>query len=91
MSIRKEHGKKLPIVEIEWLDSQSQGRWGSRAGYEKTCDVAECTTIGYLLSKDSRKVTVVQTRHPLQDDVLDAISIPTAAIKRIRRIPKKKR
>ena len=41
---------KVPMVEVEWVDSCSKGGWRSRAEYlEQTVDF--CRTAGYLLKR----------------------------------------
>ena len=44
-----------PIVEVEWIDSATQGGWHARDGDH---EVAKCLTAGYLLAEyDDRYVT----------------------------------
>lgn len=72
------------IVEVDWTDSSSVGRWKSREEY-LAYDPLMCRSVGYLLVKDKRKVTLLQSLAE-HGDMADATVIPRACITRMRRL-----
>lgn len=77
--------KDLPIVEVEWVDSCSHGKWTSREYYEKET-VSVCRSVGYLLVKDRIQIQVLQSQDETSEQVADSISIPRTAVLRVRRL-----
>ena len=76
--------RKLPIVEVEWRDSVSRGRWSTREDYSKETP-ANCTSVGYLLKSDREKVIIVQSTEE-KSYVLDSITIPRSCVQAIRKL-----
>ncbi len=75
--------KKPRIVEVEWIDASSKGGWGSVEWYLKNSQPSLCRSTGYLLRKDAKAVTLVQSLGDHKDGT-DAIAIPRSCVKRIR-------
>lgn len=76
------------LVEVEWTDSASRGRWDSLENYKEERP-ARCKTAGYLVVKDRTRVIVALSQgdtHALISTVLDAITIPRGCVTRIRRL-----
>lgn len=72
------------IVEVEWVDSAARGHWDSIEEYRKH-DIVTCRTAGYLLKKNKRAVTIIQSQHA-ESGLSDAMAIPMRAVTRIRRL-----
>ncbi len=78
--------ERFPIVEIDWLDACRSGGWSSLDYYKKRT-LAKCRTTGYLINKDRKHVTVMQS---LGSDVdgTDGITIPRSNIQKMRILKK---
>ena len=80
------------IVEVRWHDASSNAiGWDSEAKYRSWARKADggwnCRTVGYLLHKGKRSLTVVTTRGKRPDggiSVDHAISIPRGMIAKAR-------
>ncbi len=70
------------IVRIEWEDSCSDDAWQSR---EKalTHSPSKCRTVGFLLKKDKKEVTVAGNLSDTTTQVGMLMSIPRSCIKKI--------
>jgi hypothetical protein len=79
--------KHKRIVEVEWTDSCSQGGWGTTESHLSN-HPSTCRTVGYLLARDKRRITVVQSQSDTTLNVAEGMSIPAFAVKRIRYIGK---
>jgi hypothetical protein len=53
--------RKLPLVKVVWHDAQSTGSWMSLAEARAESDLVEVETVGWLIRKDKRVTTVIQT------------------------------
>ena len=74
------------IIEIEWLDSNGQSRWAALSEYKKHT-VADCKTIGYLLTQNKKEVVLMFTQSPCNDgDGNGAMAIPRGCITKIKRL-----
>jgi hypothetical protein len=74
------------LVEVDWTDSASRGRWDTIENYKKEVP-ALCRSAGYLIVKNDRVVILLQTQSiNTLNDALDAITIPRGCITRIRRL-----
>jgi hypothetical protein len=83
------------IVEIDWLDSVSRGRWTARKEIEEWAkgDSPSAThrSVGYLLTRTDRVIVVVQSMVGYGDDgsdemVAEAQSIPLVAVLAVRQL-----
>ena len=74
------------LVEVDWVDSASRGRWDSLANYKKEV-TAYCRSAGYLIANTKRHIIVLQTQGANTiNDALDAITIPKGCILKIRKL-----
>ena len=80
--------RKLPIAEVEWIDSSASGSWRKRQEYEKE-QPSECRTAGYLLKANRHCVVIVQSIDPEGDNVSDSMTIPRSCVKSVTRLEKK--
>jgi hypothetical protein len=83
--------KAMSIVEVEWIDSNSEGGWSSVEQYLKSAtagDTLACRSTGYLFHKDKRSLTLVQSQSQKSGYVADSITIPRFAVKSLRVIDK---
>jgi hypothetical protein len=80
---------KFPVstlVEVDWVDSASRGRWDSLENYRNEV-TAKCRSAGYLITKNKRVVILLQTQSVnTMNDALDSITIPRGCITRIRHL-----
>jgi len=72
---------------IEWEDSSSPSPNGwvfleSRSS-DKLC---RCITVGFIIDRNEKSITVAQTIDPEDKTVTGRITIPTAVIRRKRRL-----
>jgi len=81
---KKDPYKRYPIVEVTWDDSASQGKWGTDESYRRNADTIECKSMGYLLSRNKKKVVLIQSISE-EHQCCDSISIPAKCVKRVRR------
>jgi hypothetical protein len=73
---------KHKIVEITWEDIASHQGW-SPLSEHLAAGTALCFSVGYLIRKDKKQVTILQS--VCQDgDVTESLCIPRAVIQRIR-------
>lgn len=77
----KKEFHKFPLVEVEWVDSCSQGRWGSLDNYDT--NPTKCRSSGYLRHKDKKSIQLIQT-HNEDKSILDSITIPRGCVTKIR-------
>jgi hypothetical protein len=74
------------LVEVDWRDSASRGRWDTLDNYKKEVP-ALCRSAGYMIVKNTRVVILLQTQSiNTLNDALDAITIPRGCITRIRKL-----
>ena len=83
--------KHYPIVEVEWVDSVSEGGWRKPAAYLEHIAPDRCRTVGYLLKSNRTLVTVFQSLSDNTGNVTDSITIPRAAVKSMKRLTEKKK
>ena len=74
---------KLRKAEVEWIDSVSSGRWGTREEYIEKAAVPLCWSVGYVLVNDKERIVLLQSCSD-NGDVADSISIPKKAVRRLR-------
>ena len=75
------------IVEVDWLDATSRGRWKSVDEQRKETVPTVCRTVGYLLVSDRHRVSVAQSQGT-GGDATDTITIPRGMVQRMRTIGK---
>lgn len=69
----------MKIVKVEWLDSRMyMGVWQEKK-CAKTLSLSQCSSVGYLLSKDKEKVLIVTSCG--DGNVQGTLAIPRKAIK----------
>ena len=74
------------LVEVDWVDSASRGRWDTLEVYQKEV-TACCRSVGYLILKNARIVILLQTQSiNTINNALDAITIPRGCFTRIRKL-----
>jgi len=73
---------KLEIVEVTWNDTFSDSGWKDIDKIPLAA-LPECTTVGYLLSKDEK---IVRILHSINGDQADFTIIPTGCVLKIRTI-----
>ena len=73
---------RLKVVEVSWNDTFSDSGWKDldRIAF---VPLPECTTVGYLLSKDDK---VVRLLHSINTDQADFTIIPTGSVLKIRMV-----
>ena len=72
------------VVEIEWIDSMTNGGWRSIESYKGDPALALCRTAGYLVEKTKDHITIMQNQSLRSGHVSDSMSIPMVAVKSIR-------
>jgi hypothetical protein len=75
--------KKYPLVEVHWVDSIRYLRWRDHAKAENF-EISVISTVGHLVGKTNHNVAVALSMD--YDSVMDVISIPREAVRRIRRL-----
>lgn len=80
---REDGFRKLPLVEVSWVDSASTNGW---RGKQEPDDVpCKCRTVGYLLKRTKRTLTVAQNLSEF-GSTGEWMQIPAAVVKRVRRL-----
>ena len=76
--------RKLQLVEVEWEDTTSSGRWVN----EKDALVmpAQIHTVGWKLKATRKYLLLITQRDETYDECADRIRIPRGCIRSIRRI-----
>ena len=83
---------KLPIVEVDWVDSMSASGWRSAKEVAKySAEAQAIKSVGYMLTKDRKKVILVGSLDAIDHDgevqqFNHYHEIPRGCVKRIRRI-----
>lgn len=76
--------RKLHLVEVEWEDSTSSGRWVSEKDAEVT--PAQVHTVGWQLKRNRKYILLITQRDETYNECSDRIRIPRGCIKSIRKI-----
>lgn len=73
--------KNLTMVKVDWVDSCSDDAWQHESiALEHT--VAPCSSVGYLLKKNKKEVSLSLSRSDL-GKVFMVLAIPRGCIKKI--------
>lgn len=78
--------KKLPIVEVAWVDSLRTGGWRDVKEYMELTVSPTIKSVGYLLKSNRTVVTLIQSHDPTHNNMTDSITIPRSAVKSVRRL-----
>jgi hypothetical protein len=75
-------------VEVHWLDSSADGGWHTAEETLARARAMPCTSVGYLLHRDTTTVVLVQSHSPEEGERLeqwaDALTIPASTVKKVR-------
>ena len=78
--------KIIPIVKVEWVDSATCTTWSR---IKDISSISNCTSVGYILSKNKRELCLAPTIDEENGNVLNVLSIPRKAITRIVQLKEK--
>ena len=67
--------RRLPRVEIRWVDAASHGGWADLSHYRDNKNISEIESLGYLTKNTKREIQLVQSRSK-NGTVADSITIP---------------
>lgn len=81
---RVRDGRRLPRVEVTWIDSSSSHGWDTLAGLRQE-RLVECRTVGYLVRNSRDRLNVVQSFSEWGKGS-ETWVIPRANIRRVRRL-----
>ena len=82
----KRFRRKHPVVEIHWMDAASTGGWHGKAMPKDGKESVACVTVGMLLSRTKREVTVATNSCPEHETTGEWMTVPAACVVRIRRL-----
>lgn len=80
---------ELPLVLVRWLDAHTVGGWMKSDEYRRLARKAsdlETTSVGYLLERTRRALTLVQSISPNNDTMADSITIPIGCVLSVKRM-----
>jgi hypothetical protein len=83
---------RLVPVEVEWIDSAFTRGWRDPDEMLSESGCMNCISVGYLIRKTPKMVTIVQSHHDLKreqrfhDSWSEALSIPRSCVRKIRRL-----
>jgi hypothetical protein len=83
---RKSRWPLAERVEVEFDDACSSGQWRTMADHRRDDGPSRCRSIGYLLERSSRCITLAQSQSRDTQNVADTMSIPRKAVIAIRRL-----
>jgi len=82
--------KRFQPIEVYWVDSHCINGWRNGRHAEKTINDALCCTVGMLIKKTKKRITIVQsislTKNGDVDNVAETITIPMCVVKRIKKL-----
>ena len=79
--------KKGDLVAIQWRDAASYDRWQDTSAGAALKPI-ECTTVGWVLKKTKRYITVEHTRTADRESTACVMTIPFDWMTKIRRLRK---
>jgi hypothetical protein len=68
------------MVRVEWEDSSTHNGWDSRS--HDSYSLATCTTVGFLIHKDNKKVSIALSVCP-DGDANGVMTLPRKCVTRI--------
>ena len=74
--------KRKALVLVDWVDSGSYGKWST----EIHNIPITCQTVGWVMAKNKKAVTIVATRGKNPTQHTGDMTIPMGAVKRIREL-----
>jgi len=82
MTLKKNKKKKIDITLIVWYDAVAETGWTSKEDAKKTCQLAECVSVGHIVDKNKDRILLACTKS--EDEYNAMINIPNAWIKEIK-------
>ena len=79
--------KNLPIVEIEWEDAASDGRWKDEDDWVENCKPLMCRSVGWLAKSSRQRIILVGSRAS-NGDASSWEQIPRGCIRSMRYVEK---
>ena len=77
------------MVEVRWRDATAYNGWMT-GGEARRAGAAQCLSIGYLVRRSKRRLTLVQTQSvgsmTFEDRINGLFVIPRAWVSRVRRL-----
>jgi hypothetical protein len=73
-------------VEVEWVDSCTDGRWASVAIHRKESHPSTCRTIGYIVDNSPKHIILAQSQSIDTQHCTDTMAIPKSAVRRVKRV-----
>lgn len=70
------------LLEVHWHDACTTSLWRSRKDYLELAEPVHCRTVGYLLKKTKRSLTLIMTQGN-NDDINGSMTIPRDWIQKI--------
>ena len=74
--------RKLPLVEVEWVDSCADSGWRSVKKERTDNPNLRCSTVGYLFEEHRTYVKIAQSLSA-HESVADLVAIPRSAIRKM--------
>jgi hypothetical protein len=75
------------LVEVEWDDSITDSSWASASDH-RMATVGPHRSLGYLVRSDRVLIQVAQSMSAVTQHITDSLSIPRAAVRKIRSLGK---
>ena len=73
---------KLPVVHVQWIDSQSIGEWHDLCEVDHELDIID--TVGLLVHQDKESMLIASTYDNEREAINAAIWIPKSCVKHVR-------
>lgn len=73
-------------IEVEWVDSCTNGVWAPFEHHLRASKPTTCRTIGYLLVMDNDKLVVAQSMSQTTFNISDTMAIPRSVIKKMKKL-----
>lgn len=74
------------LVEVEWIDSAFHRGWSDADTKRKEMSYSVCRTAGFLIARDKKCLKLAMNSGDNHQSFGDGITIPTVAVKRVRRL-----
>ena len=76
----------MKIVEVLWDDACSASGWREAAELKNNVALSPCRTVGYILHKTSKFLSIVQSMGETNGYAADATTIPVSCIRKVRKL-----